>query len=97
MLEHGGCLEICSTRCDHGMWSLEMPFLEDVPCMGMVRKLFNILNGCVKVYTQMISLLFFCQLVAMQVRWMKACAIFNDHRLYHFCKIGTLHLHGRPF
>jgi hypothetical protein len=73
------------------MWSLEMPFLEDVPCMGMVRKLFNILNGCVKVYTQMISLL------AMQVWWMKACAIFNDHGLYNFCKIGTLHLHGRPF
>jgi hypothetical protein len=79
------------------MWSLEMPFLEDVPCTGMVRKLFNILNGCVKVYTQMISLLFFCQLVAMQVWWMKACAIFNDHGLYDFCKIGTLHLHGGPF
>jgi len=71
--------EICSTRCHHGMWSLEIPFLEDMPCMGMVRKLLNILNGCMKVYTQMISLLFFCHLVVMQVWWMKACTIFNDH------------------
>ncbi len=48
--------------------------LEDVPCRGMVRKLLNILNRCVKKsYNQMISLLFVvCQLVAMQVWWMKA-------------------------
>jgi pentatricopeptide repeat protein len=43
--------------------------LADVHCTGMVRKLLNISNGCVKkVCSQMISLLFhFCQLVAMQV------------------------------
>jgi hypothetical protein len=35
-----------------------MPYLEDVPCMDMVGKLLNILNGCVeKVYSQMTSLL----------------------------------------
>jgi len=66
----------CSTRCDHMMWSLGMPYLEDRPCMGMVRKLWNILNRCVKVYSQMISLLFvFCQLVAMQVWWMMGCTV----------------------
>jgi pentatricopeptide repeat protein len=49
----------CSTRCHHMMWSLGMPYLEDVPCMAMVMKLLNILNRCVKkVYSQMISLLF---------------------------------------
>ncbi len=43
--------------------------------MGMVTKLLNILNRCVKkMYSQMIAFLFvFCQLVAMQVWWMKAC------------------------
>jgi hypothetical protein len=66
----------CSTRCHHMMWSLGMPYLEDVPCMAMVMKLLNILNRCVKVYSQMISLLFvFCQLVAMQVWWMKVCVV----------------------
>jgi hypothetical protein len=47
-----------------------MPYLEDVLCMGMVRKLLNILNACVKrVYSQMKSLFFvFSQLVAMEVR-----------------------------
>ncbi len=45
----------CSTRRCHMMWSLGIPYLEDVPCMGTVRKLLNILNGCVKkVYSQMI-------------------------------------------
>ncbi|KAH8960556.1 hypothetical protein BDL97_05G001100 [Sphagnum fallax] len=38
----------CSTRCHLEMWSLGRPYLEDVPCMGMVRKLLNILNGCAK-------------------------------------------------
>ncbi len=48
----------CSTRCHLKMWSLGMPYLEDVPCMDMVGKLLNILNGCVeKVYSQMTSLL----------------------------------------
>jgi hypothetical protein len=56
------------------MWSLGMPYLEDVS--GMVRKLLNILNRCVKVYCQMISLLFvFCQLIVMQVWWIKACPV----------------------
>jgi len=65
-----------STRCHLEMWSLRMPYLEDMPYMGTVGKLFNILNRCVKkVYSQMISLLFvFCQLVVMQVWWMKACS-----------------------
>ncbi len=55
------------------------------------------LNGCVKVYTQMISLFFFCQLVAMQGWWMNACAIFNDHGLYDFCKIGNITLAWSTF
>jgi len=65
----------CSTRCHLEMWSLGMLYLEDVPCTGTVGKLLNVLNQCVKkLYNQMISLLFvFCQLVAMQVWWMKAC------------------------
>jgi hypothetical protein len=56
----------CSTRCHLEMWSLRMPYLEDMPCVGMVRKFLKILNRCVKkVYNYMISLLFvFCQLVA---------------------------------
>jgi hypothetical protein len=64
-----------STMCHLKMWSLGMPYLEDVPCMGMVRKLLNILIECMKkVCSQVISLLFiFCQLVAVQVWWMKAC------------------------
>jgi hypothetical protein len=49
----------CSTRCHLEMWPPGMPSLEDVRCMGMVGKLLNILNRCVKkVYSQMISLLF---------------------------------------
>jgi hypothetical protein len=62
-------LRECSTRCHFKMCSLGMPYLEDVLCMGMVRKLLNILNACVKrVYSQMKSLFFvFCQLVAMKV------------------------------
>jgi len=31
-----------STRCHLEMWSLGMPYLEDVPCMGMVGKFVNI-------------------------------------------------------
>jgi hypothetical protein len=51
------------------MWFLGMPYLEDVPCMGRVRKLLSILIKSVKrVYSQIISLLFvFCKLIAMQV------------------------------
>ncbi len=37
-----------STRCHLEMWSLGMPYLEDVRCTAMVRKLLNILNGCAK-------------------------------------------------
>ncbi len=62
--------------------------------------LLNILNGCVKVYSQMISLLFvFCQLEAMQVQWTRPALLwcFNDHNVHDFFKIGTLHLHGGPF
>ncbi len=61
----------CSTSFHLEMWSLAMPYLEDVPCRGMIRRFLNILNRCVKkVYSKIISLLFvFCQLVAMQVWW----------------------------
>ncbi len=46
----------CSTRFHLEMLPLGMPYLKDVPCMGLVRKL-NILNRCKKtVYSQMISL-----------------------------------------
>jgi hypothetical protein len=39
------------------------------------------------VYSQMIPLLFvFCQLVAMQVGWMEACAVTEYHWLKSFCK-----------
>ncbi len=31
----------CSTSCHHAMWSPGMPYLQDVPCMGMIRKLLN--------------------------------------------------------
>jgi hypothetical protein len=41
-------LGVCSTRCHLEMWLLGQPYLEDVWCMGMVRKLLNILNRCVK-------------------------------------------------
>jgi pentatricopeptide repeat protein len=37
-----------SARCPHMMWFLQLPWLEDLPCMLMVRKLWHILNGCVK-------------------------------------------------
>ncbi len=65
----------CSRTWHLEMWWLGMPYWEDVLCMGMLGKLLNILNRCVKkVYTQMISLLFvFGQPVAMQVWWMKPC------------------------
>jgi hypothetical protein len=32
-------LGVCSTRCHLKMWSLGMPYLWNVPCMGMARKL----------------------------------------------------------
>jgi hypothetical protein len=38
----------CSRRGHLEMLSLGMPYLEDVPCTGMVEKLLNILNGSVK-------------------------------------------------
>ncbi len=42
----------CSSRCHLKMWSLGPPYVEDVPCTGMVRKLSNILNGFVKKVVQ---------------------------------------------
>ncbi len=65
----------CSRTSHLKMRQLGMPYWEDVLCMGVLGKLLNILNRCVKkVYTQMISLLFvFCQPVGMQVWWMKPC------------------------
>jgi hypothetical protein len=71
--------------------------LEDAHALGMVRKFWNILNRYEKrVYSQMIShVVVFCQLVATQASWMKACAVMlNDRSLHDFCKIGKLHLHG---
>jgi hypothetical protein len=59
----------CSTKCHLEMWSFGMPYLEDVPCMGMVRKLLTFPNKCVKkAYNEMIALLsVFCQFVGIQV------------------------------
>jgi hypothetical protein len=59
----------CSTRCPLEMWSFGMLYLEDVPCMGTVRKFFTFPNKRVKkAYNQTIALLsVFCQLVGMQV------------------------------
>ncbi len=67
--------DVCKMREHFKMWSLGLPNLEDVPCMGMVRKLLNNMIGCgEKVYSEMMLLLFvFCQFVAMQVWWMMAC------------------------
>jgi pentatricopeptide repeat protein len=45
------------------MWSLGMPYLEDVPCKGMVRKLLNILNMCEEVI-QPDDITFICLLSA---------------------------------
>ncbi len=69
-------LQKCSTWCHLKLWSLGLPYSENVLCMGTVRNFLNILNRCAKMYSQMISLLFlFCQLVAMRVWWMKACTV----------------------
>jgi hypothetical protein len=38
----------CSIRCHHEIWSLGMCYLEDLPCMGIVMKVFNISKRCVK-------------------------------------------------
>jgi hypothetical protein len=44
--------DVCKMREHLKIWSLGMPYLEDVPCMGMVRKLLNNLIGCgEKVYS----------------------------------------------
>jgi hypothetical protein len=40
--------DVCKMREHLKMWSLGMLYLEDVPCMGMVRKLVNNLIGCGK-------------------------------------------------
>jgi len=37
--------DVCKMREHLKIWSLGMPYLEDVPCMGMVRKLLNNLMG----------------------------------------------------
>jgi len=56
----------CSTICHLEMWSFGMPFLEHVPCMGMVRKLFTFPSKRVKkAYNQTIAV--FCQFVGKQV------------------------------
>jgi hypothetical protein len=66
----------CLIRCHLEMWFLGMPYLEDVPCMGMAKQ-FELMCGV----QLMISLLFvFCHLVAVQVWWIKhALLCFNDH------------------
>jgi pentatricopeptide repeat protein len=46
------------------MWSLGVPYFEDVPCMGMVRKLLNILNRCVKKVYSPDDITFICLLSA---------------------------------
>ncbi len=54
----------CSSRCHLKMWSLGPPYLEDVPCTGMVRKLSNILNGFVKKVVQPDDMIFFVCLLS---------------------------------
>jgi hypothetical protein len=39
-------LEECSTRCHLELWSLGLPYLEDVSCIGMVRKLLHFEHMC---------------------------------------------------
>ncbi|CAK9225267.1 unnamed protein product [Sphagnum troendelagicum] len=46
----------CSTRCHLEMWSLGQPYLEGVSCMGMVRKLLNILNRCAKKHSEKLAI-----------------------------------------
>jgi hypothetical protein len=53
-----------STRWHHVMWSLGVPYFEDVPCMDMVRKLLNILNRCVKKVYSPDDITFICLLSA---------------------------------
>jgi hypothetical protein len=79
-MQNGGAWRMLwkfSMRCHLKLWWLGLPYLEDVPSMGRVRKLLNILNRCVKkVYCPMISLLFvFCELAAMQFLWMNTCVV----------------------
>jgi len=38
----------CSMWCPHKIWYLGMSYLQDLPCMGMAKKLLNILNRCAK-------------------------------------------------
>jgi hypothetical protein len=40
----GRTLGECSTRCHHMIWSLGMPYLEDVPCLESVQK--DVISRC---------------------------------------------------
>jgi hypothetical protein len=52
----------CSTRFHLEMLPLGMPYLKDVPCMGLVRKLLNILNRCKKMVYSPNDITFICLL-----------------------------------
>ncbi len=71
-LKRAGLFGECSTKCHLEIW-----WLGGFAMHGHGKEALNILHRCVKkVYSQMISPLFvFCQLVAMQVLWMKACTV----------------------
>ncbi len=88
----------CSTWCQLQIWSPWMLYLEEVPCMGRVMKLLNILNRCVNVYNQMISLL--CVSVSLQPCRFGGCQpallCLNEHSLHDFCNFGAVCLHGQP-
>jgi len=62
------------------MWSIGMPYLEDVTHMGMVRNFFKHFGqmfekGVISYVITIVCLFVFCQLAGLQVWWMKACAI----------------------
>jgi pentatricopeptide repeat protein len=62
---------------------------------GRGRRHWNYFYKCSRrVYSQIMSLLFvFCELIAMQVWWMKACTVMLQwSQTYDFSKIGTVHL-----
>jgi hypothetical protein len=76
-MQNVGTLRIlgeCLTRCHLEMWSLGLSYLKDVPCMGMVGKLKHFEWMCEGVQPDDIIFVCLCQLVAMQVWLMKACA-----------------------
>jgi hypothetical protein len=72
------------------MWSIGMPYLEDVTHMGMVRNFLNTLDKCLKRCNIIChrSCLSFVNLHACKFGgWRHVLLCFNDHNLYDFHKI----------